>query len=52
MLTRQQILDMIHAIEVSNELEGEYELDGRYNWPKRWEILKRSFELIEDKEND
>ena len=50
MLTKQQILDMMYIVERSTPLEGSHEVDGRYNWPNRWEILKRSFELIEDKE--
>ena len=44
MLTKQQILDMIHAVEVSTPLEGSHECDGRYSWPKRWETLKTILE--------
>jgi hypothetical protein len=46
MLTKQQFLDMIHAIEVSSPLGDDHECNGRYNWPERWRILKESFELL------
>jgi hypothetical protein len=42
----EYILKLMAEIEKEKPLEYEHESDGRYNWPERWNALKKMLERL------